>query len=82
MSRMIRSSREFGTFIHNERVKRNLTQKGLADLAGTGQKTVSRIENGHDGTKMETIFSLIAALDLDLQLAPRSKDSADLGSIF
>ena len=64
MTQMIRSARQFGSLIHNARMQRNLTQQGLADLVGTGQKTISRVENGHEGTKLETIFSLIAALDL------------------
>lgn len=82
MSQMIRSPKQFGSFIHNTRVQRGLTQQGLADLVGTGQKTISRIENGHVGTKLDTIFSILAALDLDLQLAPRSKGGADIGDIF
>lgn len=82
MNSMVRSPKQFGALIHNARTRRNLTQQALADLVGTGQKTISRIENGHEGTKLETIFSLIAALDLDMQLAPRSKGGTDIGDIF
>ncbi len=82
MTQLVRSPKQLGTLIRNARVGRNLTQQALADLVGTGQKTVSRIEGGHPGTKLDTLFGIIAALDLDLKLAPRSKGGADLGEIF
>lgn len=82
MTQLVRSPKQLGTLIHNARLARNLTQQALADLVGTGQKTVSRIESGHPGTKLDTLFAIIAALDLDLKLEPRSKGSADLGEIF
>jgi len=73
MTQFIRSPKQLGVLIHNARVRRNLTQQALADLVGTGQKTVSRLESGHPGTKLDTMFGILAALDLDLSLsAPRS----------
>lgn len=83
MNQMVRSAKQLGTLIQNERVQRGLSQKELADLAGTGQKTISHIENGSEGTKLETIFGLLAALDLEIQLAPRGKGSEkSIGDIF
>jgi HTH-type transcriptional regulator / antitoxin HipB len=82
MAHLVRSPKQLGALIHNARVSRNLTQQALADLVGTGQKTVSRIEGGQPGTKLDTLFGIFAALDLDLQLGPRSKSGADLGQIF
>ena len=37
---------------------------------------------GQTGTTLETLFRVIAALDLDVQIAPRSKGGADLSGIF
>jgi len=82
MTQFVRSPKQLGVLIHNARVHRNLTQQALADLVGTGQKTVSRIEGGHPGTKLDTMFGILTALDLDLTLAPRRKGTADLGEIF
>jgi HTH-type transcriptional regulator / antitoxin HipB len=78
---LARSPKQFGSLIHNARTRRKLTQQALADLVGTGQKTISRIENGHEGTKLDTIFSLMAALDLEMHLTPRSK-GPDIVDIF
>ena len=82
MAQMARSPRQLGTLIQNRRLSCNLTQQALALLVGTGQKTISRIEAGHPGTKLDTLFGILAALDLDLQLDPRSKNAPDLGEIF
>lgn len=59
----------------------------VADLGARGSGLPcpfgnSRIEDGHPGTKLDTLFGIIAALDLDLKLAPHSKGGADLGEIF
>jgi HTH-type transcriptional regulator/antitoxin HipB len=82
MTQLIRTPKQLGALVHNARTHRNLTQQALADLVGTGQKTVSRIENGHEGTRLDTLFAIVAALDLDLQLGPRSKGGKNISEIF
>lgn len=79
---LARSTKQLGVLIQNARLRRNLTQQALADLTGTGQKTISHVEGGKPGTKLETIFGILAALDLDLRVAPRAKGNSNLGEIF
>ena len=73
MIQVIRSAKQLGSLIHNERMQRGMSQQELADLTGTGQKTISHIENGKKGTRLETIFSLLATLNLEIKLIARSK---------
>jgi HTH-type transcriptional regulator/antitoxin HipB len=83
MNQMVRSAKQLGSLIYNERVRRGMSQQALADLTGTGQKTISHIENGNEGTKLETIFSLLATLDLEMKLTARGKGSKkSIGDIF
>jgi len=82
MTQFIRSPKQLGTLVHTARVDRDLTQQALADLVGTGQKTISRIESGYPGTKLDTVFPILAVLELDLTPAPRRKTSPDLAKIF
>lgn len=80
---MIRSTKDFGNEIRRIRKKQGLSQKQLADKAGLWQETISKVENGAGGTKLETIFDLCAALGLEMELNPRSKGSeVDLEDIF
>jgi HTH-type transcriptional regulator/antitoxin HipB len=83
MIQVIRSANQLGSLIHNERVRRGLSQQALADLTGTGQKTISHIENGKEGTRLETIFGLLAILELEMKLTARGKSSEkSIGDIF
>ncbi|MGR4863175.1 helix-turn-helix domain-containing protein [Caulobacter sp. LARHSG274] len=83
MSLIARSPKQIGSIIQNLRQRRGLTQGQLAQLAGARQEMVSIIERGHPGAKLSLIFDLLAALDLELSLQPRSKAAAtEVADIF
>lgn len=67
----VRSPRQLGLLIRNERIRRHLSQQQLADLSGTGQKTISAIENGSEGATLETVFRLLSVLELQISFQPR-----------
>lgn len=83
MNQMARSPNQLGVAIQQQRLMRGMSQSELARLAGTSQKTISKIENGNPATKIETVFALMAALDMQMTLAPRGKNtSKNIGDIF
>ncbi|WP_454719059.1 helix-turn-helix domain-containing protein [Caulobacter segnis] len=83
MSWIARSPDQLGAHIRRLRERANLSQTQLADLAGTRQEMISIIERGHDGAKLSVLLDLLAALDVDLTLAPRPKSAAgDVLDIF
>jgi HTH-type transcriptional regulator/antitoxin HipB len=83
MNDIARTPKHLGAIIRRARRAAGLTQAALGERAGLWQETVSRIENGNGATKLETLFDLLAALDLDLTIGPRSKGSAaDIEDIF
>ncbi len=51
-SQLVRSAKQLGSLIHDKRVRRGMSQQALADLSGTGQKTISHIENGKGGIRL------------------------------
>jgi len=60
-----------------------MSQQELADMTGTGQKTISAIENGHEGTKLEIIFRLLAAMELEIGVSRRGIDiGKSIGDVF
>ena len=71
----VRSAQQLGQAIQSYRLKAGLTQLQLAELSGTGQKTISKIENGNPATRIETIFSVMAALGLEANINARIDDS-------
>ena len=76
MGQVIRSPKQAGDALRRHRNARGLNQTGLADLAGLRQESVSKIETGNPGTRFESIFALLAALDLEFVVRKRTTDSA------
>lgn len=72
-----RSEKQLGEAIQSYRLKAGLTQLELARLSGTGQKTISKIENGFPSTRIETIYSVLAALELETNIDVRNKDNVN-----
>jgi HTH-type transcriptional regulator/antitoxin HipB len=82
-SPIARSPQQLGHLIQQFRRQRNLTQTELARLAGQRQEMVSKIETGQGGVKLSTVCDILAALDLEMTIGPRSKSSSmDIEDIF
>lgn len=83
MDQIARTTKDLGNALRQARKAKGLTQAELASQAGIWQRTVSNIETSTSGAKVDTIFDLLAALDLELHIVPRSKIAlADLEDIF
>jgi len=73
MNDLARTPKQIGSVIQRARKKRALSQKELGEKAGLRQATISLIENGHAAAKIESLLAVLAALDLEFQIALRSK---------
>ena len=73
---LARTSVQLGNAIRNARRARNRSQQDLADQTHLRQATISAMERGEGGT-VQNILKVIAALDLELLVQPRSKTSPD-----
>lgn len=82
MNDLARDPKQIGNLIRRIRKRQALSQKNLGDKAGLRQETISLIENGNRATKIETILAVLAALDLELRIAPRSKGGLGMESDF
>ena len=83
MDQIARTAKDIGNVLRQARKAQNLTQADLATRAGVWQRTVSNIETSASGAKVDTIFDLLAALDLELHIVPRSKMTpGELEDIF
>lgn len=66
--------RAFGERIAQERARRSLSQRELAELTATTQSAVARLEGGSRAPRLDTLLRVANALDctLELELRPRT----------
>ena len=77
MTDLARTPGQIGNLVRRARKKRGLSQVELGKKAGLRQETISLIETGNPAAKLETILAVLAALDLEFQIAQRSWTSTD-----
>jgi predicted transcriptional regulator len=60
--------------VAERRVEMNLSQRELAELVGTTQSAIARLERGGRPPRIDTLLRIAGALDCDLQveLVPHS----------
>ena len=75
MNQIISSPENLGQALRSERKHKGLSQKAVGHSVGMEQHTISKIEKGNPGTELNTLFRLLAALDLELTIQPRQKPS-------
>ena len=62
--------------LKNARSRKNLTQQRTAEQIGIKQSTVSGFENQPDKARIETLFKLLSALELELHVTDRNSNPA------
>ena len=83
MSNIARTTKQLGSLIKRTRKTTKLSQSELASKVGLRQATVSNIESGSSSTRIDTILSILAVLDLELRVDQRTKSShADIEALF
>ena len=73
MIRKIISPESLGAALREVRKQKGLNQTAAGKLVGIDQATVSKVEQGSGGTHLDTLFRLLAALDLEITIQPRYK---------
>jgi len=59
--------------IIERRMALKLSQEQLANIVGMKQPAISRLENNVNDVKIGTLFKVMDALDLSLEIKPREK---------
>lgn len=60
------------------RKQQKKSQTEIANSANIKQATISVFENDPTGTKIETLFNILTALELELVVQPRPKESGEV----
>ncbi|NAW87093.1 helix-turn-helix domain-containing protein [Photobacterium halotolerans] len=69
----VTSARQLSHLLQDQRKKQGQSQSVVARKVGLRQDTVSKFENAPDGSRLDTLFKLLAALDLELEICPRGE---------
>ncbi len=83
MDQIARTAKQIGEIVRRHRRRRRTTQGALGSKAGLRQATVSKLEAGRPATQLRTLLDVLAALDLEIVIRPRTKASTkDIEDIF
>jgi HTH-type transcriptional regulator/antitoxin HipB len=83
MDQIARTPTQIGAALRRRRRNLRLTQKDLGTKTSLRQATISTMERGEPGTQLRTLFDVIAALDLEIVIRPRTKGTAtDIEDLF
>lgn len=70
---LARSITELAALVKNQRKRLGLTQRDVAERVGLKQKTISGFENYPDCIRLETLFQILSAVNLEIQLSPKGE---------
>ncbi|MCA1773971.1 MAG: helix-turn-helix domain-containing protein [Halomonas sp.] len=70
---LIHSPADLAQYYRDQRKQRGLSQVAVADEIAVRQDTVSRFELKPDNVRMDTLFRLLAALDMELHIVPKGQ---------
>lgn len=68
----LRSARDLGRIIRDERRRQGMTQADLAGLADVGVTFLSQLENGKDSAEIGKAIQVMTMLGIDIDASPRS----------
>lgn len=63
--------------VREARRRAGLSQSALADLAGTTQSAIARLETGRSAPSLDTVFRLVRLCGFDLDVALVERDGSD-----
>ena len=72
-----RTPKQAGEALRRRRRALGMTQKDIAGKTSLRPATISGVEAGESGTQLRTLFDILTALDMELVVRPRTKDSTD-----
>lgn len=79
MNYIINSPDTLGSAIRTARLSAGLTQTELGQKIGMDQATISNVERGNVGTRLDTMFLILSVLDLKFELVNKKISSKTQG---
>jgi HTH-type transcriptional regulator/antitoxin HipB len=70
---LIHSPADLAQYYRDQRKKLGLSQVSVADEVAVRQDTVSKFELKPDNVRLETLFRLLSALDMEVHILPKGQ---------
>jgi len=71
---LILSPSDLASFYRDQRKSKRLTQSAVSDEVALRQDTISSFENKANNVRLETLFKLLSALDLEMHIVPKGSN--------
>ncbi|MDF1757605.1 MAG: helix-turn-helix domain-containing protein [Legionellaceae bacterium] len=72
---IINSASNLALFLNDKRRQLKMSQSQVADLVGLKQDTISKFENSPDNSRVDTLFRILSALNLNISLVEKKPES-------
>ena len=72
---IIHSPKELALLVTTQRKKLKLSQADVGKLVGLKQATISEFENRPESTKLTTLFHILSAVNLDINVLSKNKNT-------
>jgi HTH-type transcriptional regulator/antitoxin HipB len=70
----VTNAKQLSVYLKDARLNEQLSQSKVASKVGIRQDTVSSFELNPDSTKLETLFKILSALNLELDIKVRNQE--------
>jgi HTH-type transcriptional regulator/antitoxin HipB len=70
----VTNAKQLSAYLKDARLNEQLSQSKVASKVGIRQDTVSSFELNPDSTKLETLFKILSALNLELDIKVRNQE--------
>jgi HTH-type transcriptional regulator/antitoxin HipB len=67
------NQKSLGIILRSARKNKSLTQAETGGVVGADQTTISHIERGESNLRIDTLFRILAALDMEMIVRPRER---------
>lgn len=72
---IIRSAKDLALHLNDKRKQLKMSQSEVADLVGLKQDTISKFENSPDNSRIDTLFRILSALNLNISLVEKNQET-------
>ncbi|HAT1793488.1 TPA: helix-turn-helix domain-containing protein [Legionella pneumophila] len=70
---IISSAKVLALYLNDKRKQLKMSQSEVTDLVGLKQDTISKFENSPDNSRIDTLFRILSALNLNISLVEKGQ---------